>query len=114
MQNSGFECMTTAWGVTPQGQKTGVSPGRIVTASPYKTKGAQHGDVLHAFVRNGKGPLYFYKYATPLFRSCSVMLLLWQTVQKVQGLFGDSCKIVVHHAFLPKIVKLLCRSVDDY
>lgn len=80
----------------------------------YKTKGAQHGDVLHAFVRNGKGPLYFYKYATPLFRSCSVMLLLWQTVQKVQGLFGDSCKIVVHHAFLPKIVKPLCRSADDY
>ena len=42
----------------------------------YKTKGAQHGDVLHAFVRNGKGPLYFYKYATPLSRSCSVMMLL--------------------------------------
>lgn len=32
--------------------------------------------MLHAFVRNGKGPLYFYKYATPLSRSCSVMLLL--------------------------------------
>ena len=47
-----------------------------LVAAVCKTKGAQHGDVLHAFVRNGKGPLYFYKYATPLSRSCSVRLLL--------------------------------------
>ena len=34
MTNGGFECMTTFCGVTPQGQNTGTSPSRIVTASP--------------------------------------------------------------------------------
>ena len=34
MTNGGFECMTTFCGVTPQGQNTGTSPSRMVTASP--------------------------------------------------------------------------------
>ena len=34
MTNGGLECMTTACGVTPQGQNTGTSFSRIVTASP--------------------------------------------------------------------------------
>ena len=34
MQNSGFTCAITAWGVTPQAQNTGSSPGPIGTASP--------------------------------------------------------------------------------
>src|SRR5205814_721258 len=33
-QIGGLVCMATACGVTPHAQKTGTSPGRIVTASP--------------------------------------------------------------------------------
>ena len=34
MQKLGLLFMTMAWGVTPQAQKTGTSPGRTSTASP--------------------------------------------------------------------------------
>ncbi|CPN79771.1 Uncharacterised protein [Bordetella pertussis] len=34
MQNSGRTAATTDCGVTPQAQKTGISPARISTASP--------------------------------------------------------------------------------
>ncbi len=34
MQSGGRACMTTAWGVTPQAQKTGTSPARTSTGSP--------------------------------------------------------------------------------
>jgi len=34
MQTPGFAFTTTAWGVTPQAQKTGISPFLIVTGSP--------------------------------------------------------------------------------
>src|SRR5690606_38700725 len=34
IMRSGFTSIATAWGVTPQAQKTGTSPSRIVTGSP--------------------------------------------------------------------------------
>jgi hypothetical protein len=34
MQNSGFDAINTACGVTPQAQKTGISPARTSTGSP--------------------------------------------------------------------------------
>ena len=34
MAKGGLEFMTTAWGVTPQAQKTGTSPSWISTGSP--------------------------------------------------------------------------------
>ena len=34
MAKLGFALITTAWGVTPQAQKTGTSPGLKSTASP--------------------------------------------------------------------------------
>ena len=34
MAKGGVAAISTAWGVTPQGQNTGISPGRIVTESP--------------------------------------------------------------------------------